>query len=44
VEIGETEPRKTRMARSRLHCFNPNLDRGISYSVVRPIERDVIGC
>jgi len=44
VEIGETGPRKTRLAWSRLHCLNPNPDRGLSYSVVRPIGRDVIEC
>ncbi|MEA2591840.1 MAG: hypothetical protein QOD62_1671 [Actinomycetota bacterium] len=44
VEIGETGPRKTRLAWSRLDRLNPNPDRGSSYSVVRPIERDVIEC
>ena len=44
VEIGETGPRKTRVAWSKLDCLNPNPDRGLSYSVVRPIEHDVIEC
>jgi hypothetical protein len=44
VEIGETGPRKTRMARSKLHCLNSNPDPGLSYSVMRPIKRDVIEC
>ena len=42
VEIGETGPRKTRVAWSKLDRLNPNPDRGLSYSVVRPIEHDVI--
>ena len=37
VEIGETGPRKTRVAWSKLDRLNPNPDRGLSYSVVRPI-------
>ena len=44
VEIGETGPRKTRVAWSKLDRLNPNPDRGLSYSVVRPIEHDVIEC
>ena len=44
VEIGETGPRKTGVAWSKLDRLNPNPDRGLSYSVVRPIEHDVIEC
>ena len=44
VEIGETGPRKTRVAWSKLDRLNPNPDRGLSYSVVRPIEHGVIEC
>ena len=44
VEIGETGPRKTRVAWSKLDRLNPNPDRGLSYSVARPIEHDVIEC
>ena len=38
VEIGETGPRKTRVAWSKLDRLNPNPDRGLSYSVVRPTD------
>jgi hypothetical protein len=42
VEIGKTEPCKTRMIWSRLDCLNPNPDRGICSPVATPIKRDVI--
>ena len=44
VEIGETGPRKTHVAWSKLDRLNPNPGRGLSSSVVRPIEHDVIEC
>jgi hypothetical protein len=39
IEIGEMEPRKTRMTRSRLDCLNPNPDRGTFPPIARPIDR-----
>jgi len=39
VEIGETEPRKTRMTWSKLDCLNPNPDRGICSPIATPIMR-----
>jgi hypothetical protein len=42
IEIGEMEPRKTRMTRSRLDCLNPNPDRGMFPPIARPINHDVI--
>src|SRR5262245_55232134 len=41
VEIGETEPRKTRMTWSRLDYLNPNPDRGIYSPIATSINRDV---
>ena len=42
VEIGETEPRKTRMTWSRLDYLNPNPDRGIGSPIATPINREVL--
>ena len=42
IEIGEIEPRETRMTRSRLDCLNPNPDRSTSPPIATPINRDVI--
>ena len=42
IEIGEMEPRKTRMTGSKLDCLNPNPDRGTFPPIARPINHDVI--
>ena len=42
IEIGEMEPRKTRMTGSRPDCLNPNPDRGTFPPIARPINHDVI--
>jgi hypothetical protein len=42
IEIGEMEPRKTRMTGSRLDCLNPNSDRDTFLPIARPINHDVI--
>ena len=42
IEIGEMEPRETRVIWSRLDYLNPSPDRGRSPPIATPIKRDVI--